>query len=254
MAQNRWVRDVTAGAGAGGGGFHPTLPNLEVAYFTDPAALAAVLPPPLTPPDEPRVHARITEINLEFGEYKHHEMVGYFAVDAKYDGELGEYPLLIPIDLESALSISREKFGEPKKLADIELLRDGNHVEGRITRQGVTFIEIVGDVAETLPTPEPYPAHQWWFKFLPAVEGEGFDAGPFLVRVDQVRSPESVERVEGKLVLRDLPSCPVVDLPIVETESIRWTVRKSTHTPKLVGPVDGDAFLPYAYSRYDGVR
>jgi hypothetical protein len=46
----------------------------------------------------------------------------------------------------------------------------------------------------------------------------------------------------------------VVDLPIVETESISWTVRKSTHEPTLVGPVDADAFLPYAYSRYDGVR
>ncbi len=255
MGQNRWVRDLSGtAAGAGGGHQMPTLPSLEVAYFTDPEALAAVLPPPLTPPDEPRVHARITEIDLTFGEYRYHEMVGYFAVDAKYEGELGEYPLIIPIDLESALSISREKFGEPKKLCEIEMVREGNHVEGRISRHGVTFIEINGDVTATLPTPEPYPAHQWWFKFLPAVSGSGFDAGPLLVRVDQVRAPEIVEKVEGKLVLRDLPSIPVVDLPIVETESIHWTRRKSTHEPKLVGPVDADAFEPYAYSRYDGAR
>jgi acetoacetate decarboxylase len=254
QTQNRWIRDMTANGGHGGGMPMPSFPNLEVAYFTDPAALAAVLPPPLTPPDEPRVHARITEIKLEFGDFKYHERVGYFAVDAKYEGEAGEYPLLIPIDLESALSISREKFGEPKKLAEIDLERDGDHVEGRITRNGVTFIEIIGDVAEKLPTPEPIPAHQWWFKFLPAVSGDGFDAGPLLVRVDQVRTHESVERVDGKLVLRELSTDPVVDLPIVETESIRWSVRKSTHEPKLVGPVDGDAFLPYAYSRYDGAR
>jgi acetoacetate decarboxylase len=254
MPENRWVRDVSASQGGGGGGFTPSLPNLEVAYFTDPSALAAVLPPPLEPPDEPRVHARITEINLEFGEFKHHEMVGYFAVDAKYQGVRGEYPLLIPIDLESAVSISREKFGEPKKLAAIDLVRDGNHVEGRITRHGVTFIDIIGDVSETLPTPEPYEAHQFWFKFLPAVDGDGFDAGPLLVQVDQVRTPESVEKVEGKLVLRELASDPVVDLPIVETEHIRWTVRQASHTPRLVGPVDAEAFKPYAYSRYDGVR
>jgi acetoacetate decarboxylase len=251
--QNRWVRDVAAGGGHGSIPM-PSFPNLEVAYLTEPDALAAVLPPPLSPPDEPRVHARITEIKLELGDFTYHERVGYFAVEAKYEGELGEYPLLIPIDLESALSISREKFGEPKKLAEIDLERDGDHVEGRITRKGVTFIEIIGDVAESLPTPTPTPARQWWFKFLPAVSGDGFDAGPFLVRVDQVRTPESVERVDGKLVLRELASDPVVDLPIVETESIRWSVRKSTHEPKLVGPVDGDAFLPYAYSRYDGAR
>jgi acetoacetate decarboxylase len=253
MGQNRWVRDLSETV-AGGSHQMPPLPSLEVAYLTEPDALAAVIPPPLTPPDEPRVHARITEIDLAFGDFRYHEMVGYFAVDAVHEGELGEYPLVIPIDLEPALSISRERFGEPKKLCDITLARDGSHVEGRITRQGVTFVEIIGDVAETLPTPEPYPARQWWFKFLPAVSGRGFDAGPLLVRVDQVRSPQSVERVEGKLVLRDLPSIPVVDLPIVETESIRWTVRTSTHEPTLVGPVDPDAFEPYAYSRYDGAR
>ncbi|MEX2256982.1 MAG: acetoacetate decarboxylase family protein [Acidimicrobiia bacterium] len=252
-AQNRWVQREAAG-GHGGGLEMPSFPNLEVAYLTDPDALAAVLPPPLTPPDEPRVHARITEIHIERDDFTYHEMIGYFAVDAKHEGEPGEYPLLIPIDLERAVSISRERFGEPKKLAEIELTREGDHAEGRITRQGVTFIEIVGDVAERLPTPAPTPARQWWFKFLPAVSGIGFDAGPLLVQVDQVRTPESVERVDGKLVLRELASDPVVDLPVLETESILWSVRKSTHEPRVVGPVDADAFLPYSYSRYDGVR
>jgi acetoacetate decarboxylase len=254
MSQNRWVREPSPGKAEGGSGFSPVLPSLEVVYLTDPDVLAAVIPPPLEPPDEPRVHARITEINVQFGDFNYHEMVGYFAVDAKYRGEPGEYPLLIPIDLEPAVSISREKFGEPKKLADIELTRDGDHVEGRMTRQGVTFVEIVGDVTAKLDTPAEYPAIQWWFKFLPAVEGEGFDAGPLLVRVDQVRAPHSLERVEGKLVLRDLPSCPVVDLPVVETVATHWTTRRATHQPKVVGPVDPAAFEPYAHSRYDSVR
>jgi acetoacetate decarboxylase len=249
VGQNRWRRDPSAPKR---GDFRlPPLPSLEVVYRTDPDALAGALPPPLEPPDEPRVHVRITEIDLTFGEHRHHEMVGFFAVDARYDRTLGEYPLLIPIDLEPAVAISRERFGEPKKLADIELLRDGDHVEGRITREGVTFIEIVGDVAEAVPTPAPYPATQWWFKFLPAVSGTGFDAGPLLVRVDQVRTPESVERVDGKLVLRELPRCPVVDLPVVDVESITWTRRTATHEPTVVGPVDPDAFEPYAWSRYD---
>lgn len=253
MAENRWVRHASTSEAAGSS-FHPSLPSLEVAYLTEPEILAAVLPPPLTPPDEPRVHARVIEIKLQFGDYRYEERVGYFAVDAKYEGELGEYPLLMPIDLEPAVAISRERFGEPKKLADIDFEREGDHVEARVTRQGVTFIEIVGDITETLPTPAPYEARQWWFKFSPAVSGVGFDAGPTLIRVDQVRTPEKVERVDGKLVLRDLPSCPVVDLPIVETESITWTVRQSTHEPRVVGDVDADAFEPYAHARYDGAR
>jgi acetoacetate decarboxylase len=252
MSQNRWVREVTEPGAHGGGGFQmPSFPNLEVAYLTDPAALAAALPPCFEPPDQPRVHARVTKIDLQFGDFRHKEMVGYFAIEAKYDGRTGEFPLLIPIDLESAVSISREKFGEPKKLADITLERDGNHVSATITRGGVTFIEIAGDVVEVLPTPEPYEATQYWIKFLPAVSGSGFDAGPLLVQVDQVRSPSKVERVEGKLVLRELASDPVVDLPVVETEYVRWTERTSTHSPRLVGPIDAESFLPYAHTRYD---
>ena len=47
------------------------------------------------------MHVRITDIDLTFGDHRHKELVGYYAVDAVHDGEPGEYPLLIPIDLES---------------------------------------------------------------------------------------------------------------------------------------------------------
>jgi acetoacetate decarboxylase len=244
---NRWVRTEATPASR----FElPPIPSLEVVYRTDPAILAAVLPPPLEAPPEPRVHVRVTEISLP----GHQERVGYFAVDAVFDGQLGEYPLLMPIDLESAVSISREKFGEPKKLADIDFARDGDHVEARITRGGVTFVEVVGEVAEVLETPAEHPATQWWFKFSPAVTGDGFDFGPLLVRADQVRSPRSMERVEGKLVLRDSPTDWVADLPVEEVESIVWTTRTATHQPTVVGPVDPEAFAPFAHARYDDVR
>ncbi len=250
--QNRWVHEGEwrpAGSERG-----PSLPSLEAVYLTDPALVAAVLPPPLEPAGEPRVHVRITDIDLALpggGHYR--EKVGFFAVDCTYQGEPGEYPLLIPIDLESAVAISRERFGEPKKLADLELARTGDHVEGRMSRDGVTFVEVVGDVAEALPTPDAYPARQFWFKFLPAVDGRGFDAGPLLVQVDQVRTPESVERVEGKLVLRDLGTAPVADLPVEELLSLVWTVRHSSHQPHVVAEVDPEAFAPFAAARYDHV-
>jgi acetoacetate decarboxylase len=180
-------------------------------------------------------------------------MVGFFAVDAVHDGVAGEYPLLIPIDLESAVAVSRERFGEPKKLAEIELLRDGDHVEGRISRHGVTFIEMIGDVTAPLAVPEPYPAAQFWFKFLPAVSGVGFDAGPWLVRVDQVRTPVTLEAVEGKLVLRDVATAPVADLPVEELLSFTYTTRRSSVRPAIVADVDPVAFAPFAAARYDHV-
>lgn len=248
MSLTRWVQEPAPASSLTSS--VPSLPNLEVVYLTDPDALAEVLPPPLSAPPRPRVHVRITDIDLRFGEYRHKELVGYFAVDALLDGEPGEYPLLIPIDLEHAIAISRERFGEPKKLADIELTRsDDGAVHGAITRDGVTFIEINGRVTGELPVPEPYPTRQFWFKFSPAVDGPGFDGDPLLVRMEQVRKPEKVESVEGELILRELPSCPVVDLPIRELVSIQWTRRSSENQPKVVGPVD-----PVAFTRFTPVR
>jgi acetoacetate decarboxylase len=249
MSLTRWVQEPAPASSLTNS--FPSLPNLEVVYLTDPAALAEVLPPPLSAPPQPRVHVRITDIDLKFGDYRHKELVGFFAVDALLDGEPGEYPLLIPIDLEHAIAISRERFGEPKKLAGIELTRsDDGAVHGAITRDGVTFIEINGRVTGDLPVPDPYPARQFWFKFSPAVDGPGFDGDPLLVRMEQVRKPEKVESVEGELILRELPSCPVVDLPILETVSIQWTQRSSENRPKVVGPVDPVAFTKFTPVRY----
>jgi acetoacetate decarboxylase len=252
MTQNRWVH--TGAWRPAATTQAPVLPSLEAVYLTDRAVLASVLPPPLTPPEQPRVHVRLTEIDLTFpGGGAHREMVGFLAVDAVHDGVTGEYPLLIPIDLESALSISRERFGEPKKLAELALVREGDRVQATMTRQGVTFVEIAGEVTASLPVPEPYAATQFWYKFLPALSGDGFDAGPFLVRVDQVRTPHTLEQVEGKLVLRDCDSVPIADLPVEELVSITWTTRSSTVHPVLVGEVDATSFAPFAAARYDHV-
>ena len=160
---------------------------------------------------------------------------------------------MIPIDLESAVAISRERFGEPKKLAEIEMEREGSHVSASISRHGVAFIEIVGDVTTELAVPDPYPATQFWFKYLPAIEGPGFDAGPLMVRVDQVRTPITMERIEGKLVLRDVATAPVTDLPVEEMVSLVWTTRKSSVKPSIAAAVDPEAFAPFAFSRYDHV-
>ena len=137
------------------------------------------------------------------------------------------------------------------RLADIALTRgDDGSVRGTVTRQGVTFIEMTGTVTGSLPVPDAYPARQFWFKFSPAVDGTGFDGDPLLIRFEQVRRPETLERVEGDLILRDLPGCPVVDLPVRGGLVMTWTVRSAENTPKIVGPVDATAFARYVPIRY----
>jgi acetoacetate decarboxylase len=215
--QNRWVQEPRHGEGATVVEYPPNL-RLELTYLTDPEVHAVVLPPPLKPPPEPRVRVHFTRI--EFNGHLH-EIVGSVNLDAMYGDQLGQFCAVMPIDLETAVTPSRETYGEPKKLAQMECERQGDHIRASVTRQGVTIIEIVGDVTEQLAIPEPYEVVQFWYKFLPAVSGEGFDAGPFLITLHQTVKPRSCEKVDGKLVLRDLPGTPVADLPVLQQESAR---------------------------------
>ena len=65
------------------------------------------------------------------------------------------------------------------------------------------------------------------------------------------RKPKSVERVEGKLVLRDSQFDPVADLPIERDVRSMYTERTAYIAAKAVEKVDPDAFWPYIYQRYD---
>ena len=132
---------------------YPANARLEVVYLTDPEIHAAVLPPPLTAPPEPRVRVHFTRIEVD-GHL--HEIVGSFLLDAMYGDQLGQFCAVMPIDLETAVTPSRETYGEPKKLAQMEFDREGDHVQASVTRQGVTIIEVVGDVTDELPVPAPY--------------------------------------------------------------------------------------------------
>ena len=76
MVTNRWVTQPQDAVEHGLSKGVPPLPSLEVVYLTDPDRWPQVLPPPLTPPEQPRVHVRITDIDLRFGDFRYKELVG----------------------------------------------------------------------------------------------------------------------------------------------------------------------------------
>ena len=102
------------------------------------------------------------------------------------------------------------------------------------------------------PVPEAYDTRQFWFKFMPAVAGRGFDGDVLLVQVDQTRTPVTVEAVDAKVVLRDLAVGPARRPPCRGARCrCQWTTRRATTAPRVVGPVDPVAFEPFAAARYD---
>jgi acetoacetate decarboxylase len=238
--ENREVKATSLGAWS---------TSLTATYETDPDLIAAVLPPPLEPTDEPLVRVSVARVDL--GEGRPPFGAGTFAVQARHAGRVGNYPLVMPMTTEQSVVGGRETFGEPKKLADVTLDRDGDRLVGRVTRLGTTLIEVTGTVAETLPVPDELHRVDFYFKFLPAPDGKGFDAEPALVYCHRTETARSLERLDGEVILRESRFDPVADLPVRRLVSLTLSERRSVQTGEIVTRVPGEWIAPFAHQRYD---
>lgn len=219
-------------------------------WETDPDALAAVLPPPLKPTGRPLVRVNISKVDLP----GYPLGAGSFAVAAHHGGVDGWYPLVMPMTHERALTGGREVFGEPKKLGEVTLEREGLAVHARMARHGIAFVEVRGAVSGELPPPEPSRKTDFYFKFLPAVDGSGFDAGPVLVHCVRNERVRRLERVSGDVVLRESMYDPVADLPVRRLVDLTLGEKTSDQRGRVVERVAAEALLPYVHQRYDDPR
>ncbi|MFC9248903.1 acetoacetate decarboxylase family protein [Streptomyces sp. NPDC057136] len=216
-------------------------------WESDPDAVAAVLPPPLKPAERPLVRANISKVDLP----GYPLGAGSVAVAAVHDGHEGWYPLVMPMTHERALTGGREVFGEPKKLGEVTVEREGLVVRAVLARHGIAFVEVRGAVDGTLPLPEPTTKLDFYFKFLPAVDGEGFDGDPVLIHCTRHEKVRRLERITGDVVLRESVYDPVADLPVLRLIEITLGEKTSDQRGRAVERVSADALLPYIHQRYD---
>jgi acetoacetate decarboxylase len=223
--------------------------SLVARYETDPEVIAAVLPPPIEPGAQPIVKVTIATVDLgrpglpPFG-------AGSFSVAARHEGTDGYYALLMPMTTEQSVIGGRETFGEPKKLGDVTLDRDGNRLAGKIARLGTTIIEINGTVGDTVAIPDATRI-DFYFKFLPAPDGKGFDDEASLVYCHRDETTREAQTVNGELTLRESRFDPVADLPVRRVVDITLAERRSEQRGEIVGRVPAEWLIPYAHQRYD---
>ncbi len=222
--------------------------SLIAVWETDPEAAAQVLPPPLKPADRPLVRATISRVDLPGG---HVLGAGSVAVRAVHDGVEGDYPLVMPMTTERALIGGREVFGEPKKLGEVVVERDGERVGGRLTRHGVSFVVVEGQVAGDLPLPGEHTDLDFYVKFLPAPDGDGLDSDAALVHCTRRGRTRALHRIEGSVTLNESPYDPVADLPVVRLIGITLGERTSSQEGRIVARVAAEQILPYVHQRYD---
>lgn len=223
--------------------------SVTAMFLTDPDVLASVLPPPLRPPAEPIVKVGISRVDLgrglpPFG-------AGTFGVAAHHDGHDGFYPLLMPMTTEQSVIGGRETFGEPKKLAQIELQQTGDALTATVARMGVTIIEVSGTVGAELEPPPAEERLDFYFKFLRDPAGDGFDDDPWLVYCHRETETRTHHAVDGTLVLRDSRFDPVADFPVLGPVEITLSERRSQQRGELKVRVPAADVLPFAHQRYD---
>ncbi len=226
--------------------------GLSATFRTDPEVIAAILPPPLEPADEPIASAGVSWIGRSntlqpFG-------AGGLNVRCRYEGIVGDYPVTMPMSTDSAVVFGRELYGEPKKVADIRVRRDGDEITGTIERYGVAYIEIRGRVAGRLRAGESRETSRFYFKFMPAPDGRGFDNDPVLVRVRHTGRTRLVERLEGELLLRESPHDPVADIPVRELLGLTYSEGDTYTHGEILTRVPGESFLPYMFGKIDDLE
>jgi acetoacetate decarboxylase len=224
-----------------------TSSGLDIVYETDPEIIASILPPPLRPAAEPLVRLQIMGVTMGEGELF---ASGNFTVRATHDGTEGAYCVFMPQPSEPIVVGGRETFGEPKKIADISLQRDGDRVRAEISRYGLSLFLVEGTVGEPLPTPPPGVELEYYFKYLRDPAGNGL-TDPHLVYCDYDREIVEQRRFEGSLTLGESPVDPVADIAVRGIRSMTWFTRYSAQSGRIKERVDGNALLPYVHQKYD---
>lgn len=233
-------------------------PVLQVDYPTDPAKVAALLPPGLDPGAQPIVHVGF--YNAPVPDEPEYGVL--LTVDANFQGRPGEYTIGYAIDQEAAIYRSKATWGQPKYPAETEYYRLGDKVKAACCHQNYTFVEFQGQVTGPAPLPSDECVRtEWWIKVSRAVSGaEGeYDFPPHVVEVNTTSTAIAREVVDGELILRDSPWDPITDLLPKCGDSVARLVtdRITNRVIKTAGPLDPAAFGPFIHtigsSRWPGV-
>lgn len=185
---------------------------LTLAYKTEPAAIEALLPPPLEPTGDVVLihiyHMHDVEWIGEYGECN--VMVG---ARLPQTGEKGAYSPYLFLNTDVGVAHGREVHGQPKKWADPRLEARGDAWVGTVTRNGIEVI------TGTLP-----------YKHQKDTLDSLSDLMDFATNINL----KAVDHIEGKAAIRQLTSRQLGDVSVHECWSGPCTVELR---PNVQAPV-----------------
>lgn len=258
MAKLRYVQDVNKlkaamEARASGGGLKNTVQTLRAFYETDPEIVAALLPKPLEPTAASKILIQFSYVEMRPTPDKLVISAAMtVGVESTYKGKTGWYVLAMPMGGEFVVIGGRERFGEPKKIADVQFTKDGDNLRVTCTRNGIAFVELEGKIGESLGA-KTFTENLFCYKGMPGIaNGFGFDGDVFLTQLNWDRDWDMHHVVNGgKITLRESAADPLVDVPVRKLLKMEYSEGRSVTGGEILEKVPGEWLQPFWFGRYD---
>jgi acetoacetate decarboxylase len=260
MARLRYVKDTSVNGSTkrGGSKIHHSVQSIRALYETEPEIAKALLPRPLEPASSPEIFVQFANVAMHFSDDRTVEIgAATVGVACSYEGRPGYYVLAMPMEGEFVVIGGREKYGEPKKIAETAFSIDGDHVNAKVTRHGVTFLELDGTIGEAADSPKQFTEYFYCYKALPAAvldsnDNGGFDGDVLLTMLTWERDYDSVRQIEdGQIILRESPRDPLVDVPVKRLIRMELAEGASRTGGEVLRSVPGEWLQPFLVQRYD---
>jgi acetoacetate decarboxylase len=146
----------------------------------------------------------------------------------------------------------RERYGEPKKLAQVSFDITGDKIRASVTRMGVTFIEAEATMGQPIQ-PKAWTEHLFCYKAMPNIETlYGFDGDVFLTQLNWEREWTSGANLTGaKVTLRESAVDPIVDIPVVKLTGAVYGKGSAITGGEILQKVPGEWLQPFFFGRFD---
>lgn len=237
---------------------------LTVFWETNPEIVARLLPSPLKPAERPIAFAFVAHYPRTNFDVTYYESALF--ISASYNGEEGNYCLAMPVTNDIAMAGGREVYGFPKKIADIDITRQGEMVSGWTERRGVRFMEVRARLTGKFDDAQAQErlmsmatgddgsirGISYNFKYFPAPEGGSLDYNPRLVRQETVFRPKQMLFGEAEIILKPSDYDPWAEVEVVKMLGALYTVGDNSMLGgKVLAEVDLMQFAPFAFLKWD---
>ncbi len=231
--------------------------GIRATYETDREVIDALLPKPLVAVERPEIWLQMVHVSMHVTETDTVEIGALTTgVNCTYEGAPGAYCFHMAMEGETVVTSGRERFGEPKKIAETHFERNGDTLRATCTRHGITYFEIEGTIGEKVDAPLTFEEHLFCYKGMPAIDRPGeFDGDVFLTRLNWQRNYSDRRAMTGgKITLSDSPFDPLADIPVRRITDMQYVEGGTATGGIILQKVPGEWIAPHWVGRQDEPR